>query len=227
MKKNTVRAIAVLLILLAAYHIVVFAVPFAHTGTFWVSYGFGLAAFGILGIGAYLGLVKGTDIRSKFYGFPILKISATHFVFQLLVSMIVMAIPVIPIAFAWVVYAVSLGAAAVGMLSADAVRDEVERQEGKQRKTTAAMLNLRMKAAALPELTNDADTKRALERLAENFRFSDPVSSSAVHDMDQELDILLDSLKTALLKDASDITDLCAQTGRTLTERNRLCKQTK
>ena len=44
MKKNEIRAIAFVLIVLIAFNVVVFALPFVMNGVFWVSYIFGMLA---------------------------------------------------------------------------------------------------------------------------------------------------------------------------------------
>lgn len=225
MKKNTVRTAVVWLILLAVYHVIVFAVPFTHNGAFWLSYVFALAAFAVLGAATYLGEIKGEGVKSKFYGFPVLKIGAVYFAVQIVLGLVVMAVAVIKVWVALVIYVILLGAAAVGLFAADAMREEIERQDVVQKKNTSAMLALRSKAGTLPGLTDNAEMKKALTNLSESFRFSDPVSSDALAEIEQDLASLLDELQKALLeKDSASAETLCKQTELKLVERNRLCK---
>lgn len=228
MKKNTIRTAIVWLILLAVYHVIVFAVPFTHNGAFWLSYVFALAAFAVLGAATYLGEIKGEGVKSKFYGFPILRLGAVYFAVQIVLGLIVMAIAVVKLWVALVIYVILLGAAAIGLIAADAMREEIERQDVVQKKNTSTMLSLRSKAGTLPGLTDNAEMKKALTNLSENFRFSDPVSSDALVEIEQDLASLLDELQKALLeKDSASAETLCKQTELKLVERNRLCKLNK
>ena len=52
MNKNMLRGCAVLAILLVAYLLVIFLIPFAHTAVFWVSFVFTLIAFGVVAVSA-------------------------------------------------------------------------------------------------------------------------------------------------------------------------------
>lgn len=228
MKKNPIRAAAVLSILLAVYHVIVFAIPFSHKGAFWPSYVFGLIAFSVMGAAAYSGSIKGEAAKSKFYGFPILRLGAVYFACQIVLGLIVMAVGIVPAWFALIVYVLLLAAASVGLIAADAMREEIERQDVVQKKNTSTMLSLRSKAGTLPGLTDSSDMKKALTDLSESFRFSDPVSSDALVEIEQDLASLLDELQKALLeKDSASAETLCKQTEMKLVERNRLCKLNK
>lgn len=225
MKKNTVRGAAAGLILLAAFHVIVFAIPFVHNGAFWLSYVFGLLAFGVLGAAAWMGAMKGEGVRSRFYGFPILRLGAVYFAAQMVLGLIVMAVGVIPAWAAVIVYAILLGAAALGLIAADAMREEIQRQDVVLKKNTSMMLALRSKAGTLPGLADNAELKKSLTALSEAFRFSDPVSGDSLAEIEQDLKSLLDELQKSLLeKDSASAAALCRQAELKLVERNRLCK---
>ena len=67
-----------------------------------------------------------------------------------------------------------------------------------------------------------------LNKLAESFRFSDPVSSDALIDIEANLSALVDELQSAVLeKDTEAAKTLCAKVEATLADRNRLCKLNK
>ena len=48
MKKDTVRGIVALAVLLVLYILIAFLIPFVHTATFWVSFVFTLIAFAVV-----------------------------------------------------------------------------------------------------------------------------------------------------------------------------------
>ena len=221
MKKNSVRTAVVWLILLAVYHVIVFAVPFIHNGAFWLSYVFALAAFAVLGAATYLGEIKGEGVKSKFYGFPILRLGAVYFAVQIVLSLIVMAVAVVKIWVALVVYVILLSAAAIGLIAADAVRKEIQRQDVKLKKDVSFMRNLQSKVC---QMATQCDAPE-LKKFAEDIRYSDPVSSDALGDIEQELAAAVEELQAAVVDgDSESVAQLCRKASAVLSERNRLCK---
>ena len=72
------RGCAVLAILLVAYLLVIFLIPFAHTAVFWVSFVFTLIAFGVVAAACWLAFARKPDTKSRFYGFPIARIGVIY-----------------------------------------------------------------------------------------------------------------------------------------------------
>ena len=66
------------------------------------------------------------------------------------------------------------------------------------------------------------------KEMAEEFRYSDPVSSEALADIETELSACVDELQKAVVDgDSVSGRELCRKVSVTLTERNRLCKLNK
>ena len=87
------------------------------------------------------------------------------------------------------------------------------------------MRTLQSKAASLRDQCDDVSTKAALDKLAETFRFSDPVSSDATIALEEELAGYLEEIQQTLLKkDYAETSSLCAKIAPKLNERNHLCK---
>lgn len=227
MSKNKLRFYVVIAAIFVALTVIAFAVPFAKTGSFWVAYVFAVLALAAQ-IYAYPKAFAGESAKSKFYGFPIAKLTTVYLAAQLVVSIISMAAAaLVPVWIPAVISIVILCAAIVGFISADAMRDEVERQDVKIKKDVSAMRALQSKVNALPGQCS-GESAKALEKLAEDLRYSDPVSSDATAEIEAELKALLDEIQTAVVDgDNNAITTLCRKAGITLTERNRLCKLNK
>ena len=66
MKKNEIRAIAFVLIVLIAFNVVVFALPFVMNGVFWVSYIFGMLSILLQMPVMKIAFKNGSSIKSKF-----------------------------------------------------------------------------------------------------------------------------------------------------------------
>ena len=71
----------------------------------------------------------------------------------------------------------------------------------------------------LADTEQDADTKKALEQLAEKIRFSDPMSHEQLAELENKIFIDI-----ASLKNTSDKTALISEITLLLNERNKKCK---
>ncbi len=228
MSKNKTRFLVTLGILLAVFTVIAFVVPFAHKPIFWVSYVFGVLALAVQ-LYAWPVAFGGEGARSKFYGFPIARVTTIYLFVQLALSLAFMALGQwVPVWVAVLVYVLLLAAAALGFIAADAVRDEVERQDTVHKADVATMHALQSKAAMIAAQCEDGEVKKALQKLAENFRYSDPVSSEALRDTEANLSALVEELQSAVLeKDSAAAKTLCARVDAALSERNRLCRLSK
>lgn len=143
MKKDTMRGIVGLGVLLVLYILVAFLIPFVHTATFWVSFVFTLIAFAVVAASIYIAFIKNSDAKSRFYGFPIAKIGAIYGLVQLAAGFIFMALSQwAPVWAAILVYAIALGAAVIGLVSAEAVVNEIHVQDDKLKKDVSLMRSL-------------------------------------------------------------------------------------
>jgi hypothetical protein len=226
MRKNQTRGLIALVIIAVVYSVIVFAVPFiTKGGVFWLSYLFTLLSMVAAGYAAYKAFCAGGDAKSKFYGFPIAKVGVVYCIVQLVLGLVFMCIPAVPVWLPVVLYIVLLGAAALGFIATDAVREEIERQDVQLKKDVSAMRALQSKANALPGLCRDDETRRAVEKFAESLRYSDPVSSEAIQDAEAELTACVAELENAIVDgDNASALTLCTKAETLLSERNRLCK---
>ena len=226
MKKDTMRGIAGLGVLLILYILIAFLIPFAKTATFWVSFVFTLIAFCVVAASIYIAFVKNPDAKSRFYGFPIARIGVIYGVVQLVAGLLLMALGQwVPVWLAVLVYAIALGAAVIGLISADAVVEQIHAQDAKLKKDVAAMRAIQSKLSVLPGQCGDPVTAKCLTQLAEEIRFSDPVSSEATQETEADLNALTDELQKAVLEhDTAAAQNLCKRCQAVLMERNRLCK---
>lgn len=225
MKKENIRSIIALAVLLAVFCVIAFAVPFNRTPVFWLSFAFAIAAFA-LQCYALPKSFSDDSPKSRFYGFPIIRIAAVYLMIQVVVSYVFMAVADkvqlwIPLIF----YVVLLAIAVIGLISADVMRDEIEKMDEKLKKNVFTMRNFQSKVETIKGKIDDTDAEAKICELAENLRYSDPVSSDKLADIENELSALLDSLQQAVVDgDKEAVITLCDRTQTTLTERNRLCK---
>lgn len=225
MKKDTIRAIVVAVVALVIYNLITFVIPFEHTAAFWISYGFTLVAFAVVAASIYIAFIKNPDSKSKFYGFPIARLGVIYGVAQLVVSLAVMALAaIIPWWIAVLVYAIGLGAAVIGLIGVEAVVDQIQTQDVKLKDNTIIMRTLQSKISQIASQTDDA----AIKALAEEFRYSDPVSNDTIAEAEADLAAIVDQLQAAFVDGDNDaMAQLCRKATALLAERNRLCKLNK
>ena len=221
MKKNSTKGYVILGILFALIRIIAFAVPTVKTATFWIAYVFTAAAFAAQIIIWRTALGKET-LKSKFLGFPVVHIGIVYTVIQVIAFAVFMFVPTLPTWSAIVVCSVIAGISAVCMISADAGRNEIERVEAKVQKKVFYIRELQTVVELLTDVETDADTKAALDQLAEKIRFSDSMSSEQLANLENKI-----SAKVLELKTAPNKVEIITELNSLLDERNKKCKNLK
>ncbi len=231
MKKNTTRWWVILAVLLVVYNVIVFAVPFPKNAVFFVSWLFTLAAIGMQVYVVRTAFYRGEGVKSKFYGWPIARFGVMYLAVQLALGLVFMALGftlAVPVWLPLVLYIILLGVLAVGLIASDAMRDEIVRQDTALKRDVTCMRTLQSKAASMIQLAHDEQTRKLLEKFAEELRFSDPVSSASLRDIEADLTACVDELHQALTDgDEASIPLLERKAVSVLMERNRLCKLNK
>ena len=227
--KNNVRGIIVLALLLVVFSVVAFIIPFARTATFWLAYGFG--AFALL-FQLYIfrtADAAGGDAKSRFYGFPVARVGVIYLVAQLIASFVEMALAkVMPAWVPLIVNLILLVAAVIGCITVETMRDEIVRQDGQLKKSVSNMRELQSLSASLVNQCADESLKPTLRKLADEFRYSDPVSSDNTLDLEADMRSQLGDIQQALIEgDADGAKKLCGKLLGSLTERNRICSVSK
>ena len=225
MNKNGLRGYIVLALLLAVFSVIAFVAPFSMTATFWVAYICGVIAIAFQVFVFNISFSK-AGAKSKFYGFPIARIGVTYMLVQLVLSLVEMGLSEkIPSWVAIIINVIVFAVAAIGCITAEVVRDEVVRQDVQVKQNISNMRSLQAMAAGLPGQCSDEFLKKDLQKLADEFKFSDPVSSPATAAMEMELGTQLQQLKGALNSgDYNTARTFCEKLLSGLSERNQACK---
>ena len=130
----------------------------------------------------------------------------------------------VPVWAAVLVYALGLGAAAIGLIAADAVAEEIQAQDVRLKVNVSFMRDLQSKVNRMAAQCELAE----LRQLSEDIRYSDPVSSDALAEIERDLAAAVDDLQAAVVDgDWQAARTLCRNASALLTERNRLCKLNK
>lgn len=226
MKRNKKKMYITIGILLIVFTVIMFALPFSKTVVFGLAYVFGM--FAIIAQIYFLRIAfeNGEDAKSKFYGFPIAKIGMLYLVIQLILSLIecIMA-AFLPI---WAVVAANvlpIGIAAVGSVAADTMRDEIVRQDATLIRDLSNMRNLQSESLALVDICQDEQLKSDLQKLADDFRYSDPVSSESTKEIEEELKEYIGKIQELLRNgNITESHELCEKAKACLKRRNQACR---
>lgn len=173
------------------------AVPFHRTEVFWFAFAFGIIAFAAQILFFKCAFDDAKIVKSKLYGFPIIRIGLLYVAIQLLVSFAFMALTTVaPLWLVILISVVLMCLAGLGLIVADEARREVERPESLLPERTRLMKQIRAESEAFaikaPEGLRDAAKK-----LAEAVRYSDPITTSIMEEVDNALFFELQTLVSA------------------------------
>lgn len=212
--------------LFVVYSVIAFALPFSMNVVFWLSYiASVLALFAQLHI-FNVAFVNSKSIQSKFYGFPMIRIGAIYLGLQLVFGFIFMVLStIVPVWIPVIVYVVLIAFAIIGTISAETMREEIQQQDVKLKVEVATMRSLQSQVNALVGLCKDEVLLKKVEELAQELRYSDPVSSAESQVLENELTALVGDLQSSIIdENLDDATELLEKLFITLVERNRICK---
>ena len=209
-------------IIFTAFSIIAFAMPFPRDPVFWISYSFGIGAIAFQ-IPLLRKAIGGKEFKSKFLGFSALLIGATYLIIQLAVSMAMMVAKGIPSWAAIITDVVILFLACILTISGDAARTMIATTERNIQADTAFMKGLKANVEILRTEEADPEVKKSLDALTETIKYSDPMSSEELRDIEQ---MIAEKVETLSFED-SDKISLISEIDALLKQRNIRCKSLK
>ena len=216
MKKYEGLAYVVFGIIFVLLNTIAFVIPSEKTLTFWISYIFTVIAFTVQ-IGVFeLAFGKADTPKSKFLGIPIIHVGTVYLVAQLIAFAVFMAVPTLPAWIAVVVSALLFGISAICLIAVEVGRDEINRIEEKVQQKVLYLKVLQTDIEMLAEQEEDGDIKIALAKLVDTIRFSDPMSSEKLADIETQISNKVNELKTT-----EDKSVIITELNLLLAERNK------
>lgn len=219
MNKKLKYGYAALAAAAAVAAVVVAAVPGHKSAALWTACGFEALAF-VAQVLIWRHAAARSGRKSGFLGLSLLQMGLVYLAVQTVVTAVYLFLPDLPVWSAAVVSVLTAGGAALGLLSGMAGQDHAARTDQALRERTAAMRLLQADAELLVRRETDPAVRAALSALAEKLRFSDPVSSPELSDLEARMQALLDRLKGG----DPDAPALIAELERLLEERNLKCR---
>ena len=192
MKKGFKYYLIVWVILLAVFNVVCFVSPSEaggmtkFGGAFWVGYIFITLAFIGQLICAYFAF-KADKQKKFFYNVPILSVSWAGLILTLILGTLCMAIPNLPSWIGIIVCFAVLAFTAISVIKATAAGDIVSGIDEKIESKTSFIKALAADAESLISTAKTPDMKAATKKVYEAIRYSDPVSNSALSEINEQI----------------------------------------
>ena len=228
-QKNSILLVYV--IVLIAYTALFFIIPFTRTAAVWTSFVFAVISI-ILGyfITNYA-FDNRENLKSKVYGFPIMNISYSYTSAQIIISIYTFIANQHKETPAWLSAIISIILIAyvlIGTIAADNARDIIENVDTKIEQKIQQVKTFRLNADSLVSACVDKDAKKQLEKLAEKIKYSDPVSSPALEDIEHQITAEIEELRQMVANGKYEgISAKISAVDMLVDDRNRRCKAEK
>jgi hypothetical protein len=217
-----IRILAVAAVIFTAYNAVVFTLPLTRGSSFWTAYLFTVLAMA-LSLTVSLRTI-GRSAISAFYRWPIMYVTWVHLASQLAIGAVFIVLPVIPAWIGAITGVIPLSLCLGVCITAGGADSEIERIDRAAGVKTSFLRSLRDEIEDMIAKTEDGKLRIMLARLAEELRYSDPMSDLSLAGLEDEIKIKTGSLGIAVSGGLSqDAMNACGELRRLLAERNRKC----
>lgn len=232
MNKNMKSYTIIWAILFVAFNVICFATPAEFAGmekfggAFWAGYiGITVAFIGQL-VCAFIAL-KATDKETLFLNIPIIRISYTGLILTIVFGGACMAFPGLPNWVGIVVCLLITVFTAIAVVKAAWASDAVKAVDAKVKTQTFFVKSLRVDAESLLARATAPEAKEACKKVFEAIRYSDPMSSDALADVESQITLKFNELSTAVTAGADNIGTLADEVVVLIGDRNKRCKLVK
>lgn len=164
---------------------------------------------------------------SKVYGYPVFKIGGVYALVQIVFSVFVCffsSFISIPFWLVFILCILFLGLAVVGLIAVDTARDSIEQIQEKELQLTRTVKNFQLDVTAYIGRCRTEKEKKEMEKLAEKFRYSDPVSSPQLEPIEEEIRQEIEKLGNLFTMDEETVIQQIQLVDGLLADRNRRCK---
>ena len=226
--KKTASFIVVYPIIAAALVAAFFLVPFEKTVAGYIALGFTVLSI-LVSLVFSAKIAKNANTAKKaFYAAPVIKVATVYMVVQILIGITLCAVGAfvdLSTVISLVVCLAWFMACAGALIAANAVKKAVApietETEVKIKNTTAFRIDM----MSVFEACKSDEIRKELEKLAEEFKYSDPVSSPDTVEIEKKIASEIASLANKVEDDKIEKAKEGIRTVRNLlSERNRICK---
>ena len=217
---------------LAMYNVCLFVIVGfeEHNSPFWTGYGFMMGAFVLLGITVLLLRTRFVQPRDWLFGYPVLKHSAIYLVVEFVLSSLFMCLDEVEMLW-WIPFLVQLIVLSIHLfflLSCFFVQEAIIGVQKQVKKATVFTGFLQANVETIAAKVQDPEAKKAFLKLAEQVRFSDPVSNPKLAELEQQINAHITNADYYVMNnDMENALRSCESAKILLEERNKKTKALK
>ena len=206
-KRGIVTAL-VLLVLLVAYNVLYFVIPFNRdlsNAAYWITYGLTTFLVVFMGVLVYLG-IGAKQLKSRVFGLPILALGYSALVAQVIIDVLVMVVGNFVEFKSWIVVILEtllLVFFFISLIARTAYKDTIDKLDKAEAKETF-IKELRINVEVLAGSCSDEKVAKPLAKLLDDLKYADPVSNEAVVEIEDQINDSFANLKEALAASNSD-----------------------
>jgi hypothetical protein len=195
-----------------------------YTASFWIGYvGITIAFVGQLAC-TYFAL-KESDLQKTFYNISLITTSYTGLILTLIFGGLCMLLSLLPYWVGTILCAAVLAFNIIAVVKAAIAIDVVNAVDDKIKTQTLFIKSLTVAAESLVTRAKGEAVKAECKKVYEAVRYSDPMSSSALDSLENEITIKFSKLSDAVSSDNSEVvTELADTLVILIGERNKKCK---
>ena len=226
-KKSWIMTAVIYTIIFAVFNLLVFVIANEKNGVFWMSYAFMCIAF-LVQIASMLLALRSLETETVFMGIPLASLSLYYFFAAIFVGAVFMFFQNAPFKLALVLQILILAIYAVVAIMALMSRNVVQDVNDNLRENVEAIKTLVVDVDVFVPQVNETDLKNALKKLSETIKYSDPMSNSAVAEIEEQIMQTVNELRINIENSRNaEAIQTCKDIEVLFMQRNSLLKATK
>ena len=226
-KKSWIMMAAIYAIIFAVFNLLVFVIVNEKNGVFWMSYAFMCIAF-IVQIVSMLLALRSLETETVFMGIPLASLSMYYFFAAIFVGAVFMFFQNAPFKLAIVLQILILAIYAVVAIMALMSRNVVQDVNDNLRENVEAIKTLVVDVDVFIPQVSDPALKKALKKVSETIKYSDPMSNAAVADIEEQIMQTVNELRINIENSRNaEAIQTCKDIEVLFMQRNSLLKATK
>lgn len=227
MDKKRIREIIIFAVIFIVYNVLAFVIPFKKNAVFAVAYIFALISVIAFAANYIFAFEKAKTLKSKFLSYPIFRIGLLYLISQLILSTLLMVLTSFINIYVWIAIVpciLILAIAIIKTFTLDMAREKIENIAIKEEINTSFIGSLQIDIKTLSNRASNENIKTKLLKLSEAVKYSDPVSNEVLAEIESNIKIAFDELKTNINAGSNDVEPLVNELNNLLSERNDKCK---
>lgn len=226
-KKSWIMTAAIYLIAFAVFNLLVFVIANEKNGVFWMSYAFMCLAFVIQFVSMALSL-RSLETETVFMGISLASLSVYYFFAAIFVGAVFMFFQNASFKLAMVLQVLILAIYVIVAILALMSRNVVQDVNDNLKENVEAIKTLNVNIDIFVPQVSDPSLKKALKKVSETIKYSDPMSNSAVADIEEQIMQTVNTLRIHIENNNnSEAIQTCKDIEVLFLQRNSLLKATK